>query len=482
MEERDGGPVIHPDNAARYTPFVLLVETVSVGRAVDLYVRMYPLLQRSYQQLGYPNEYFNDRMIEVIDLLLATPDVEYPVKVELTDVKGPIPSVRPWVRYRIQRSGAGVAVLRAKNPGAQRRRQPAAPERQARRAARRAGQARHQALKDPMFDSFPAAAELAWPIVIALAWVAGELGHRWSIPRISTYGMIGFALAPAQLGLLQPATNGGDGTGMLLANVAFGLILFEFGYRINLRWLRTNPWLGATGLLESAGTFAAVYFAVRLIGVSMLTGLLLASLSMATSPASAMRVINEQRGSGQVTERVLHLAAINCVLAVFAFNVIVGFWTFDSSGNLWQAVSESLLVLAVSAVLGAAFGTMVPGLLRRTGRLAQDATVAFAIAVVLLVGFTHAFKFSPLLATLDLRPGGAAPAHDAGPDAAQLRRARRPAVGGAVRLCRDHARLVAGDVGLRAGPGAAGRRALAAKVIGVAALAHHSGISGARAC
>ena len=87
------------DNAARYTPFVLLVETVSVGRAVDLYVRMYPLLQRGYEELGYPNRYFNDRMIEVIDLLLATPDVEYPVKVELTDVKGPIPSVRPWVRY-----------------------------------------------------------------------------------------------------------------------------------------------------------------------------------------------------------------------------------------------------------------------------------------------------------------------------------------------------------------------------------------------
>jgi Kef-type K+ transport system membrane component KefB len=251
-----------------------------------------------------------------------------------------------------------------------------------------------------MLESFPAAAELAWPIVIALAWLAGELGHRWSIPRISTYGMIGFALAPAQLGLLQPPANGIDGTGMLLANVAFGLILFEFGYRINVRWLRTNPWLGATGLLESAVTFAAVYFAVRLMGVSMLSGLLLASLSMATSPASAMRVINEQRGSGQVTERILHLAAINCVLAVFTFNVIVGFWTFDTSGNLWQAVSKSLLVLAVSAGLGAAFGNMVPGLLRRTGRLDQDATVAFAIAVIMLVGVTHAFKFSPLLATL----------------------------------------------------------------------------------
>jgi len=143
-----------------------------------------------------------------------------------------------------------------------------------------------------------------------------------------------------------------------------------------------------------------VYGVARVLGAPTLAALLLASLSMSTSPASVMRVINEHHCSGQVTERVLHLAAVNCVLAVFAFKVIVGFWTFDSSGNLWQAVSNSIVVLGVSTGLGAAFGAGVPGLLRRTGRLGQDATVAFAVAVILLVGITHAFKFSPLLATL----------------------------------------------------------------------------------
>jgi hypothetical protein len=99
VEELDSGPVIAADNAARYTPFVLLVETVDVGRAADLYVRMYPLLQRTYEELGYPGQSFNQRLIAVIDLLLATPAVEYPVKLQLTEVKGPIPSLRPWVRY-----------------------------------------------------------------------------------------------------------------------------------------------------------------------------------------------------------------------------------------------------------------------------------------------------------------------------------------------------------------------------------------------
>lgn len=249
-----------------------------------------------------------------------------------------------------------------------------------------------------VFDLSPLIANLAWPFAIAFAWVAGELGHRWiRLPRISVYGLVGFGLGHTQLGLLPSADSG---TGMLLANVAFGLILFEFGYRINLRWLRTNPWIGATGVLESTATFVAVYAVAVGFSMPILASLLLASLAMSTSPAAIMRVVNEQRSSGQVTERVLHLTAVNCVLAVFAFKVIVGFWTFQTSGSVWQAVYNSLILLLVSAGLGAAFGLGVPALLRRFGRLTRDATVGFAIGVVLLVAIAHTFKFSPVLAAL----------------------------------------------------------------------------------
>ena len=49
--------------------------------------------------MGYPRGYFNDRLVEVIDRLLATPDTGQPLAVRLTDVKGPIAPERPWVRY-----------------------------------------------------------------------------------------------------------------------------------------------------------------------------------------------------------------------------------------------------------------------------------------------------------------------------------------------------------------------------------------------
>ncbi len=249
-----------------------------------------------------------------------------------------------------------------------------------------------------MTDLLVISDELAWPCAMLLAWLAGEFVHRWTnLPRISVYGLVGFLLAQAMPDLL---VSDGSSQVTLLANIAFGLILFEFGYRINLRWLRVNPWIAVSGLAESALTFGAVYFIAKWLGMPALTGLLLASLAMSTAPAGVLRVINEERSSGQVTERLLHLVAMNCVLALFVFKVVVGFWVFQTSGSLTQAVSRSVIELFASAVLGAAAGMLVPALLRGLGTLARDGTVAFAMLVVLLVSITQAADLSPVLATL----------------------------------------------------------------------------------
>lgn len=71
---------IDTGNAARYAPFLKLVESIDTGKLVALYVHFYPLFQQAYQDLGYPKGYFNDRLVEVIDHLLAAPEIQSPVK------------------------------------------------------------------------------------------------------------------------------------------------------------------------------------------------------------------------------------------------------------------------------------------------------------------------------------------------------------------------------------------------------------------
>lgn len=103
VERAGDGEQIAAANARRYDNFVAFATTLDAKRAAAAYKTLYPLFQRSYQELGFPKAYFNDRVVEVIDQLLATPEPAGPVAVRLTEVKGPAASGmaagRPWVRY-----------------------------------------------------------------------------------------------------------------------------------------------------------------------------------------------------------------------------------------------------------------------------------------------------------------------------------------------------------------------------------------------
>lgn len=241
----------------------------------------------------------------------------------------------------------------------------------------------------------PLVSDIAWPATVLLAWLAGESAYRWlDLPRICAYALVGFAMAPAQAGLL-PQTQ--SDTVMLLANMAFCLMLFECGHRINLRWLRSNPWLGVTSLVEAALSFVAVYAVLLHFQQAQATALLLAALAMATSPATVLRVVTECRSAGQATERLLYLATLNTVLA---FKITLGWAVLRSSGNIWAAAYSSLVVLGISIVLGVLAGVLTPALLRASKPSGQDSTLAFALAVICLVALTFGLRLSPVVATL----------------------------------------------------------------------------------
>ncbi|MDH6593926.1 hypothetical protein M2165_003815 [Variovorax sp. TBS-050B] len=97
--QQGGAEVIDARNAARYAPLVQLAQSVDAAKAAKAYARLYPLFQQAYEELGYPGRYFNDRLVAVIDHLLQAPEPAGPVRVRLVEVKGSVPSQRPWVRY-----------------------------------------------------------------------------------------------------------------------------------------------------------------------------------------------------------------------------------------------------------------------------------------------------------------------------------------------------------------------------------------------
>lgn len=86
---KEGVEVIAPANFSRYIPYVELAEAVPADQLSKAYLRIYPLMEEAFREMGYPNGYFHDRMIAVLDHLLATPEI-----------KGPIPLVKHITQYR----------------------------------------------------------------------------------------------------------------------------------------------------------------------------------------------------------------------------------------------------------------------------------------------------------------------------------------------------------------------------------------------
>ena len=72
--EGPNGPFyISPENFQRFDPLVNMLTGANVDEVAATYRRFYPLIQEAFTRLGYPDAYFNDRLIAVIDELLETP-------------------------------------------------------------------------------------------------------------------------------------------------------------------------------------------------------------------------------------------------------------------------------------------------------------------------------------------------------------------------------------------------------------------------
>ncbi|MFP3571219.1 cation:proton antiporter, partial [Paraburkholderia sp. SIMBA_030] len=77
-------------------------------------------------------------------------------------------------------------------------------------------------------------------LALLAAGLFGELCYRaWRLPRISGYAIVGLIAGAAGFGVIDVDTAM---AARPLLDVALGLLLFELGSRLDLRWIRRNPW------------------------------------------------------------------------------------------------------------------------------------------------------------------------------------------------------------------------------------------------
>ncbi|TSE21045.1 Sodium/hydrogen exchanger family protein [Tepidimonas alkaliphilus] len=239
---------------------------------------------------------------------------------------------------------------------------------------------------------------VTWPALLWLAWWLGERAQPWGVPRVSVYVAVGLLAS-----VVAPAPALVDGAVLaLLAQLALALVLFELGHRIRLAWLRANPWVTAAALLQGLGIFAVVAWGAAWLGVMQEERWLLAAVAVAASPAALLRLVNDARAGGQVTERVLHQAALLSVLAVLLVKGVSAYWLASTAGDWQRALLTGVYALVASVGLGVALAVVLGLLVRGPFASPVVPTVGYALALIWLTVVADALQLSPLLAALSL--------------------------------------------------------------------------------
>lgn len=237
---------------------------------------------------------------------------------------------------------------------------------------------------------------------IALAVIAtgaaGELLFRGlRLPRITGYFLAGLLFGSWGI-RIDPVAMPADLR--MVIDLALALLLFELGVRVDLRWLRANPWLLVTSLLESAATFAAVLVLLRLAGIDGTGATTLAILMMSTSPAVVMRVVSEYRAAGQVSERLMMLTALNSIYAVLGAKAMTGWLNHEGGSPVLTALGYPAFVILGSTLLGVALAYAIRWVIRHFDTRDENAVLLLLGMLLLVIALVNMGSFSGLLTPL----------------------------------------------------------------------------------
>ncbi|WHZ10173.1 MAG: Transporter, monovalent cation:proton antiporter-2 (CPA2) family [Burkholderiaceae bacterium] len=237
-----------------------------------------------------------------------------------------------------------------------------------------------------------------WSILLALAAIAGHLVQRFlGLPKVLGYSVIGaFAGLAGFTGAVWPLT----GIGLFLVELGVAVVLFEAGGRIPLRWFRHNPMVLVQSLLESFGTLALAFWAMRLMGVPVSVAEPIALIVMAASPAVLMRVVIDTGASGPMTERAMVLSTLSTLYALVLTGAQAGLIERNGQG-LIASLSPAAVVLGISLVVGALLALALRLALRVMSPNSENTSIL--LLALIAVGTALAARFggsAPLAALL----------------------------------------------------------------------------------
>lgn len=238
---------------------------------------------------------------------------------------------------------------------------------------------------------------LSFGLVLFLAIALGELASRLRLPRISAYvatgALLSFARAEPTLAELIPAAH-------RVFELAFALILFELGQRIDLGWLRRNPWLLISSLAESLLAFLAVGALMLIFQQPPILALMIAAIAASTGPAVVLGVTRDSAARGQVTDRLQLFAALSTCYSFVVLGISYAWQHGEAAAPLATMLLHPAYLLLGSITLGAIGAWAVLRLLARIRPGNYSQTLAAVALIVMIMALARTLDLSLVLSIL----------------------------------------------------------------------------------
>lgn len=235
--------------------------------------------------------------------------------------------------------------------------------------------------------------ELFWlGTLLLLAGITGEAVDRWfKQPRLLGWVIVGLVLGPHGTGAISESVlasmNG-------VVQLATGILLFELGQRVDFSWLKTNPKLLGTSILESGLAFAVIFFVVEGSGESVIFAAVIAAVGASTSPAVVLTIIRDLRAQGQVTERLLLLTALNSTYSFVTVTLLLAPLATEYRGDWMNILGHPAYLVFGSLAFAALFAAATNRLLKILGRSEDAQFISIVALLVLAVWATMALQLS----------------------------------------------------------------------------------------
>lgn len=163
---------------------------------------------------------------------------------------------------------------------------------------------------------------------IGIAFIAGKLVARVKLPAILGWLVAGMIIGPHALGWFNDEIMNNNWFHILIniGEVSVGLLI---GTELIWKDLKqSGKQIITICVTEALGTFLVVTCAFGLIfsfmGIPLYLAVVFGAIALATAPAPSISIVNEYKTKGPVTKALIPLAALDDIIALVVFFLVIG--------------------------------------------------------------------------------------------------------------------------------------------------------------